>query len=410
MSAYQNEGGDGLPPGRRNDWAHWEAAHAWRLAARAPHKNYGQGKVGDLPVDALRPDTYVCGSGTGHYRRYEEDLDLARDIGLTAFRFALEWARIEPEPGRYDDDAISHYRAVAQACRDRGMTPFVTMWHFTLPRWGEALGGWASEAVVAAFVRLASLVADRLGDVVTFWATLCEPETYAMMTALPVIPRADRWLDYRRGVLPFVRVRRNLVAAHRGAYRAVKSQAPDLQVGITLNLVHYDGWPDPISRAVRQLMWRTTNGYFAPRVAGTADWLGVQTYFHCRVKLAPFRNEFARRSDLGWELYPEGHAAVLRELARFGKPIYVTESGLADRHDRHRAWYLAESLRSIAGAIDDGVDCRGYFHWTLTDNFEWDKGWWPRFGLIEIDREADMRRIPRASARAYAEIIRTRQV
>jgi beta-glucosidase len=410
MAAHQNEGGDGQEIGRRNDWGHWEEANARRLAARARRKNYGQGRVGNLPPEALRPATYLSGRGTGHYRRWGEDLDLARELGLTAFRFALEWSRIEPEPGCYDEDAIAHYRDVAQACRDRGMEPFVTVWHFTLPPWAEALGGWESEAVVSAFVRMASVVTARLADAVTFWATLCEPETYAMMTSLPyVIPPADTWLSYRQGVLPFLRVRRNLVAAHRQAYRAVKSAHPELQVGITLNFVHYDGWGDAISRAVRHLMWRASNGYFAPRVADAVDWLGVQYYFHCRVKLVPFRNDFERRSDLGWELYPRGHAAVLKEIARFGKPVYVTESGLADRHDRHRAWYLAESLRSIAEAIDDGVDCRGYFHWTLTDNFEWDKGWWPRFGLIEIDRARDMRRIPRGSARAYADIIRSRR-
>lgn len=411
MSAYQNEGGDGLGVGRRNDWGHWEEANAWRLAARAPRKNYGQGKVRDLPPEALRPDTYLSGSGTGHYRRYGEDLDIARELGLTAFRFALEWARIEPEPGWYDAHAIRHYRDVAQACRDRGMEPFVTIWHFTLPLWAEALGGWESKAVISSFVSMASHVAGELGGVVTFWATLCEPETYAMMTSLPyVVSRDDSWLNARQGVLPFLRVRRNLVAAHRQAYAALKRAQPELQVGITLNLVHYDGWDDPVSGAVRHVMWRASNGYFAPRVADATDWLGLQYYFHCRVKLAPFRNDFERRSDLGWELHPEGHASVLREIADFGKPVYVTESGLADRDDRHRAWYLAESLRSIAEAIDDGVDCRGYFHWTLTDNFEWDKGWWPRFGLVEIDRDRDMRRMPRASARTYADIIRTRRL
>ena len=411
MAAYQNEGSDGQEIGRRNDWGHWEEARARRLAARAPRKNYGQGRVRDLPPEALRPPTYLCGAGTGHYRRYEEDLDLAQQIGLTAFRFALEWSRIEPEPGCYDDAAIRHYRDVARACRERGMEPFVTIWHFTLPLWAEALGGWESKAVVSAFERLASVVARELGDAVTFWATLCEPETYAMMTSLPyVLAKDDSWLDYRQGVRPFLRVRRNLVAAHRRAYRALKSARPDLQVGITLNLVHYDGWGDPVSRAVRRVMWRTSNGYFAPRVADAVDWFGAQYYFHCRVKLAPFRNDFAQRSDLGWELYPDGHAHVLQELARFGKPVYVTETGLADRGDRFRAWYIAESLRSIAAAIADGVDCRGYFHWTLTDNFEWDKGWWPRFGLVAIDRDAGMRRVPRPSATAYADIIRSRRV
>jgi beta-glucosidase len=411
MSAYQNEGSDGQDIGRRNDWGHWEEARARRLAARAPRKDYGQGRVTNLPPEALRHSTYLAGAGTGHYRRYREDLDLAQRIGLTAFRFALEWSRIEPEPGCYDEDAIQHYRDVSQACRERGMEPFVTVWHFTLPLWAEALGGWESEAVVSRFVRLASVVASRLGDVVTFWATICEPETYAMMTTLPyVIGKDDSWLDYRQGVRPFLRVRRHLVAAHRHAYRAVKSAHPELQVGITLNFVHYDGWQDPVSRALRRVMWRTSNGYFAPRVADAVDWFGLQYYFHCRVKVTPFRNDFDRRSDLGWELYPEGHAPVLRDIARFGKPVYVTESGLADRHDRYRAWYITESLSAIGEAIDAGVDCRGYFHWTLTDNFEWDKGWWPRFGLVEIDRDDGMRRVPRASAAAYADIVRARRL
>lgn len=387
-SAHQVEGGN------HNDWTEWEKTAAARLARSVNSgTHYGQGPTPVWPEirEAAKTEAnYISGRAAEHYERYESDLKLAAKLGLTAYRFSVEWARVEPEPGVYDEAAIGHYIAVAKTCREQNQEPFVTLWHFTLPVWAAEMGGWASDTVVERFAAYARRMGEALRPYVSHIATLNEPEVYGVVAYLLGI-----WPPQRRSPSGFGRVRRGMVQAHRLATHELKLANPAYKVGFCTSQAIF-----PASDHVQKLI----NDYFVHRLAGDSDWMGVQYY----VKRTLGSSKGALRSDLGWELHPEGHYEVLKRLARYGKPLYVTESGLADAKDRYRAWYIEESLGSIAQATNDGVDCRGYFHWSLLDNFEWHEGFWPKFGLIEVDRDTMERRV-RPSAEHYAKLIRQYQ-
>ena len=400
-SSHQVEGGN------HNDWTEWEQRDADLLVKAAADFRYSLGKRKGLPKEAFQRRNYISGLATDHYHRYEEDLDIAQQLGLDVFSFSIEWSRIEPTKGQYDREQIAHYRKVAAVAKDRGMQPFVTLWHWTLPLWAAPLG-WESDELIDRFEAFATLMSQELGDIVNHWTTINEPTIYAFLVHAPgwVLPLDGRWLNYRRGFRRYFHVRRQLVQAHKRAYRAIKGQLPQAQVGIRLNYTYYDGWYGPISILVRSVRKYVTNGYFAKRVASEVDWLGLQYYVHVRVRLVPYVRADSQKTDLDYELFPKGHYWLLKDLAKFGKPLYVSESGLADSRDRYRADYIRASLHSIAMATHEGVDCRGYNYWSLLDNFEWGQGFWPRFGLVAVDYEHDRTRTIRPSAFVYRDLIK----
>ncbi len=378
-SAHQVEGGN------RNDWTEWEKENAPLLARRA------KGDKKRFP-EMTDPSNYISGRAADHYNRFEDDFKIASSMGHNAHRFSIEWSRIEPEEGRFDDREIEHYRKVIGSLRNLGMEPFVTLWHWTLPLWVRDKGGVASPEFPRLFARFAGKVALEYEREVRFWMTLNEPTSVISNAYLK-----GCWPPQKRNPLNFFSVARNLARAHREGYAAIKEVSPDARVGVGHIMTDYG----PIASFLG--FW--TNRYF-PELCGleTQDYLGLQYYFHKRIGFGKFK-----RSDMGWELHPEGLYRLLKGLARYDKPIYVTENGLADADDRYREWYITETLRSAARAVAEGIDLRGYFHWSLIDNFEWDKGFWPRFGLIEVDYETLERR-PRPSARRYSDICKNNHI
>ncbi len=338
---------------------------------------------------------YVSGRAADHYNRFEDDFKVASSMGHNAHRFSIEWSRIEPEEGRFDDREIEHYRKVIGSLRDLGMEPFVTLWHWTLPLWVRDKGGVTSTEFPRFFARFAKRAALEYGEEVRFWMTLNEPTSVISNAYLK-----GCWPPQRRNPLVALSVARNLARAHRESYAAIKEISPEARVGVGHIMTDFK----PHSPFLD--LW--INGYF-PKLCGpeTQDYIGLQYYFHKRIGFRKEREE--RRSDMGWGLHPEGMYRLLKGLACYGKPIYVTENGLADADDQYREWYITETLRNAARAVAEGVDLRGYFHWSLIDNFEWDKGFWPRFGLIGIDYKT-LERKPRPSARRYSEICKNNHI
>jgi beta-glucosidase len=392
-SAHQVEGG------LTNDWTVWEQSHAEEWARHASARaTYGQRPSPVWPEikgEAKNPHNYRSGAAVDHYHRFEEDLGLAEQLGLNAYRFSVEWSRVEPRPGEYDETVLAHYQQVARACHVHGQKPVVTLWHFTLPQWAAKLGGWESDAVIERFEAYVRVVAARLGDDVLMWATLNEPEVASIMGYLMGI-----WPPGVRSFGRFERARRGMVRAHQAAWIVLKDMNPEFQVGFCTNQsVIQPGYR--ILKPATGWLNRFVNDYFPDRLASSCDWLGVQYYQRRRIG----RRSRSLHSDLGWDLYPAGHRIVLQRLARYQRPLYVTESGLADGQDRHRAWYIERSLESIGEALEAGLDVRGYFHWSLLDNFEWHEGFWPKFGLAAVDRASLARRL-RPSAQHYARLIR----
>lgn len=394
-SAHQVEGET------HNDWSEWEKENAVRLAKEA-YKKFGHlGHWDRIRPEAEDPKNYLSGTACDHYHRYREDFDLAKSLHHNAHRFSIEWSRIEPEEGTFDEDAIKHYRDVLLALRERGLEPFVTLWHWTIPLWLAEQGGLESKEFPEYFRRYTQFVVSRLKNEVTFWITLNEPTSVIGAAYVSGV-----WPPQKKSYASAYRVFHSLAKAHNRAFHAIHEIDPEAKVGfanIMQSFVPYrkKSLLDRLSVRVARFF---TNEYMLRLTRDHHDFLTVQYYFHNRLNfIRRDHNKDHPESDLGWEIYPEGLYHILRFLGKFKLPIYVTENGLADALDTKREHFIREHLRFVHKAIGEGIDVRGYFYWSLLDNFEWDKGYWPRFGLVAIDYKTQQRTV-RKSALAYAQI------
>jgi beta-glucosidase len=385
-SSHQVEGGN-----TNNDWWDWESR---------PRRIADGSRSGD-----------ACGWWSG---RAEDDLSLAAELGQNAHRLGLEWSRLEPEPGCFDAAAFDRYAHLLAHLRSLGMRSMVTLHHFTLPRWvGPA--GWTDRSLIDRFAQLAADCARRLGSLVDLWATINEPMVLAFMAYL-----GRAWPPGHGSIPSLWRAARNLSAAHVAAWQAVHRELADAQVGIVLNQPAFDpSRPrDPRDRAITWLQDQAFNQRFLDALDGRYDFLGLNYYGRYLVRFdlgAPaflfgrhVQSPSVKTDTNDWgQIHPAGLTARLTSLARSRVPLYVTESGIYDNDDRLRPSYLRDHLAATLDAIDRGADVRGYFHWSLIDNFEWAEGWRTHFGLIAVDPRTQSRR-PKASAEAYAAICRAR--
>jgi beta-glucosidase len=382
-----------------NDWTEWESRNAKGLARRAAMKKWPDHILNGFP-NPLQEENYISGRACGHYERFAEDFDAAKSLGHTAHRFSVEWSRIEPEEGKFDERELAHYRDVVAALRARGMEPFVTLWHYTLPVWLAEKGGVLNGEFPAYFARYAARVAGALIGV-SFWITLNEPEIVALYS----YGKGTRPPE-RRGLFLLYRSMSRMIRAHRAAYERIKEIAPGSHIGAAMHLSWFESAGGFVNDILKRLADRFINFYFLERTIAHSDFIGVNHYFHNRIDWGFNKNENKERTDFGWEIYPESMYQILRQLRKYDLPIYVTENGLADAPDARRGPFIARYLGEVKKAMDEGVPVRGYFYWSLLDNFEWDSGFWPRFGLIEVDYRTLARKI-RPSAFAYKKIIET---
>ncbi len=386
-SAYQIEGGI-----ENNDWA--RPTLAWpNLSGQA------LAKAESLPS---------AGRACDHYNRYEEDFDIAKSLGQNAHRFSIEWSRIEPEEGKFDEAELGHYRKVLGALRERGIEPFVTLWHFTLPLWLARMGGFENKKAPFYFSRYCEHVVKNLGQGIgapRFWLTINEPTVYATLGFL-----SGAWPPFKKNPLVFLRALGGMAMSHNLAYQKIKAVNPEFQVGIAANNTDFSSNANPLNLLRKKFLVWFLNHRFLTKIRERQDFIGLNYYFH---------QEFGRKidcekSDRDWsavmkglcDIYPKGIYNVLMELGRYRKPVYITENGIADAKDAKRAKFIKDHLYWVKRAIDDKVDVRGYFYWSLLDNFEWELGFGPRYGLVEVDFETMERRI-RPSAYEYKKICET---
>lgn len=392
-SAHQVEGNN------KNDWTSFENKNAISMAENAKKMGFFLDK---FSKDAQKPSNYISGLACCHAENFDSDFYLANKIGLNAYRFSIEWSRIEPEKGKFDKNAIDHYKKVIRVLRTYKIEPVVTLWHWTLPVWFAQRGGFLKRKNVKYFLRFVKRMAFELKDEVKYFVTLNEPEIYSMNSYFRGI-----WPPQKKGLVNFYKVTQNLILAHVGSYILIKKMNREAEVGIAKNNTYFEiGKPSFTNKALKKIADKYWNDYFLQKISKYQDFIGLNYYFRNRIEGWFNKNRNARTSDLGWDLYPRGIYYVLRDLQKYKKPILITENGLADAQDKNRSWFLTETIKSIAKAIDEGVDVRGYLHWSLIDNFEWDKGFWPRFGLIEIDYKTQKRKI-RSSAEEYGRIIQS---
>lgn len=423
-SAHQVEGYN-----TASDWWHWETLG---------HIDRGESS----------------GAACDHRNRFREDLRLVADLGMNSYRFSIEWARIEPSEGRWDASALDWYEALISECERLGLMPVATLHHFTLPHWVAERGGLIWPEFAERFDRYVTQVVGKLGARIPMWCTFNEPVNLAVGSYLGgYMPPALR--SARKTSLAI----RHLIRAHRLAYARIHGQSSDsrrgpwkefsLRVGIAHNMLDvqpYHFEEQPASRVERVLArqidrfynWSMLDAlcgrparfripFLIPEVSRDVesdrpclDFLGVNFYTRLYVSLTPipggepggkcclnfgFSRPGVEASDLGWEFAPAGFARILRGLAGYSLPIYITENGLADAEDVYRKRYVREHLLEVAEAITSGIDIRGYFYWSVLDNFEWIKGFAPRFGLYGVDYQTQERTI-RPSAEWLRDVIR----
>jgi len=398
-------GGHQVEGGNVNQWTVWELAHAKEQAQTAHQRLSWLPNWQDIKNQAEEPDNYVSGRGVEHYKRYKQDFDLIEELNLNAFRFGIEWSRIEPEEGKWDKEAIAHYKAYILELRRRRIEPFLNIWHWTTPIWFANKGGFEKKENRKYFERFVKKVADEFIEELNYIITINEPNveaSFGYLLGLHPPNQHNPWL--------FAKVYWNLSQAHRAAYKILKTKKPTLQIGIAHQLANIQAKRphnmfDEFSTKWMRYFW---NWWFLRRIRKQQDFIGINYYFSdYYTGMLKRKNPTVPLNDMGWYMEPEGlYPLMLRAWARFKKPIFITENGLADAHDQHRRWWIEESIVAMERAISEGVDLRGYFHWSLLDNFEWQDGWWPKFGLVEVDREQDMKRTIRPSAKWFANRIK----
>jgi beta-glucosidase len=366
----------------------------------------------------------LSGQACRHYELYRQDFDLAKSLNHNAHRFSLEWSRIEPSPGNFNEKELIHYRDVLQALRERGLEPVVTLHHFTNPIWFSKMGGWHSSQAVHHFLQFSAKVVNFLGEQVKYWVTINEPMVYVYNGYLVGV-----WPPQRRSIWLAHTATRIFADAHIQAYKLIHSiyQTKGWQNPL-VSVAHNMRAFQPLTRSLRNrisiyLRNKFFNLDFLDRIAkaNAMDYIGVNYYTRdlvdacswtpgellqglCRNDPAPLEKNY-----MGWDIAPEGFYDVLLLLKKYRLPIIITENGTCVGDDKTRWLYIYNHLKNLLRAKEAGLDIRGYLYWSLLDNFEWDKGFAPKFGLIEVDYKTYKRTV-RQSAMKYAQICRTGQL
>jgi len=403
-AAHQVEGNS------QNQWSDWEAA--------------GHIRSGD-----------ACGSACDWWNNAERDFDLTRNMGLNAMRFSVDWSRIEPHEGEWDLAALRRYRQMLDGLVDRGICPMICLHHFTHPRWFEQKGAFLSPDGPELFERFTRRVVGALGEHCNRWLTFNEPNVYsAMGYVLGEFPPG------RSGdIAASIEVVSAMARSHLRAYRAIHELQPHAEVGWAHHYVALEPVRRGPDRWIASLVNELFNESFlrlmqygklpfplsmldgnAGAVKGSCDFVGLNVYsrFHVAFDFRNAAQAFARlfvpphvpQGDSAWERpYGEAYPLALRRAVErakgLDKPVYILENGVPDAQDRIRPWLIVNAVKELHQLIAEGHDIRGYFHWTLTDNFEWTEGWHLRFGLVALDT-ATQERTMRNSGRLYSEIAR----
>lgn len=363
-----------------------------------------------------------------HYNRYEEDIRFLAEAGLNAYRFSIEWARVEPQPGVFDEEVIEHYRRVLECCHENSVEPIVTMHHFTSPKWLIEQGGWEAEETIEKFANYCRVVAEKLGDQMNYVCTINEANMGLQIAAIsrrymkmmqnqvsaessvqvginienPMMERMKKQAMENAQIFgtpqlqTFVSQRTEqgdilIMRAHQAAKAAMKKIKPGLQVGITLSLHDIQIQPGGEEEAMRE--WNEEFLHYVPYIKDD-DFLGLQNY--TRTLMGPGGSlpvpEGAETTQMGYEFYPRALANVIRKAYKeLSMPIMVTENGIATSDDTRRIDFIRQALEGVKSCVEEGIPILGYCHWSLLDNFEWQKGYSMTFGLIAVDRVTQQR-------------------
>ena len=405
-------------------------------ASTAAHQVEGNNIHSDYyTMERMKSTSFVepSADAVDHYNRYEEDIRYLADAGLNCYRFSIEWARIEPEEGRFDEAEVEHYRNMIRFCKDNGITPIVTLHHFTSPKWLISKGGWEVESTVEDFKHYCAYIAEKLGDELTYIVTINEANMGLQLAAIAkrymkelLFKKKKKHSDGNDGkaqvginlkqmlanqkiaaqenmevfgtekLHTFVSQRTPegdllIMRAHIAARDAMKAICPHLKIGLSLSL--HDMQPQKGGKRHAAKEWHAEFGHYLPYIKDD-DFLGVQNYTRSRFGLFGQIDlpKGAELTQMSYEFYPEALANVIRAVHKeFKGDIIVTENGIATSDDSRRVEFIRRALIGVEGCIADGIPVKGYCHWSLLDNFEWQKGFSMTFGLIAVDRNTQTR-------------------
>lgn len=407
-------------------------------AATAAHQVEGNNIHSDLwAMEHMKHTSFIEPSldAVDHYNRYEKDIKLMADAGLNAYRFSIEWARIEPEEGHFDSEAVDHYKAVIACCKKYGIEPFVTLHHFSSPKWLISKGGWEASTTPEDFAHYVRFIIGELGSELHYICTINEANMGIQVAAIAerykrqmmaqmqaaqsggnsadgsvqVGINLQKMMEGQKAaaaenlevfgvekVENFTSMRTRegdllILKAHELAKKEIKALYPDIKVGLTLSLHDIQPQEDGMERAKKE--WDEEFMHYLPYIKDD-DFLGVQNYTRSLIGAdGQLPNpDGAELTQMNYEFYPEALEHVLRKVAKdFHGDLYVTENGIATADDTRRVAFIDTALKGIVSCINDGLPVKSYFHWSLLDNFEWQKGYSMTFGLITVDRSTQTR-------------------
>ena len=394
--------------------------------ATAAHQVEGNNVNSDVWLMEHVPGTSFVepsGDACDHYHRYREDIALLAELGFSAYRFSIEWARVEPEPGAFSFAVLEHYRDMLRACHEHRITPIVTFHHFSSPRWLIARGGWEDNETPDRFARYCEHVTRHLGDLIGIGCTINEANIAALLQKFGFMPAPEKlmqqrwWLAASRALgipperlSPFLyatsqKAIQTIMESHHRAVRAIRAADGKFPVGITLALqdIHSVVEDDRFAKQMR----REINDAYLENLQSD-DFVGVQAYSRTLCDDHQFVRppEGAELTQMGYEFWPEALEACIRNAIKVsGLPVLVTENGISTADDTRREVYIRRALRGVTNCLKDGLDVRGYTYWSAFDNFEWSLGYRPTFGLIAVDRTTQGRTL-KPSARMLGAIAR----
>jgi beta-glucosidase len=357
------------------------------------------------------PENFRSGKAADQYNRYKEDFTLAKDLGHNSTRLGIEWSRIEPKEGKFDQAQIDHYIEELKYLKEQGFTVMLTLHHFTNPAWFAEIGGWENSKAAFYFERYVKTIVPLLKNYVDLWITINEPAVYTYLAYIT--------LDFppqKKSNFAAVKVYWHMAKAHQRAYKAIHSIIPQARVGYANSIqsftkLHLHSFRETMAEWLGDIF--TNHTFYMLTGLNTHDFIALNYYTNIYIttkegKFLPIKMETVEAkkevSDLGWEIHPEGMFDILMDMSSLKKPIYITENGIASTNDDRRVRFLISFLKEIYHATVTGADVRGYFYWSLIDNMELHRGFEPRFGLIEIDFKTQ-KRTPRPSAYIYKRII-----
>lgn len=389
LSAYQVEGGNS-----NCDWWEWEKRV--NLKERS-------------------------GPACRHYELFEQDFDLAKALNHNAHRLSFEWSRIEPREGEFSEDEIQHYLKVIRALKERNIEPVITLHHFTNPLWFSEKGAWENKKSPDYFLRYVQKVIERFCTHARYWVTINEPMVYTYHAYM-----LGFWPPQKKSLYTGMRVARNLAAAHIGAYRLIhdiykKNKAGAPLVGIAHNLQAFISCVPTFKNKLSVYLKNNFYNYnFLSKIAKARaiDYFGINYYSRSLVEARLFSprslmldtctkgHSALKKNFLGWDIYPQGLYEVLIKLKKYNLPVLISENGICTKDDNLRWDFIREHLLQLQRVMDEGLQVIGYLYWSLLDNYEWDKGFGPRFGLVEVDYNTYERRV-RESAKKFAQVCKT---